>query len=82
MIVGFFYLAHNLPSSTARPLERPGWIISHLAALAQIMIGDDARHHGFPDRYRTDADTGVVTALGADFGLGAVAIDGAARSQD
>src|SRR5260370_28008559 len=54
----------------------------HLPAMAQKMVGEHARHHGFADRHRTDADAWVVPALGHDVGVGAVAIHGAARRQD
>ena len=51
--------------------------LADLAALAQIVIGDDARHHGFANRHRPDADARVVAAGGGNVGLVAVAVDGA-----
>src|SRR4051812_19740459 len=57
-------------------------ISAHLAALAKEMIGEYARHHRFADRHRANADAGVVTALGHDIGVGAVAVHGAARRED
>src|SRR6266702_996468 len=62
--------------------KRPWRRLADLAAVAQIMIGDDAGNHRFPDRYRADADARIVAPLGYDLGLAAVAIDGAARGQD
>jgi hypothetical protein len=50
--------------------------------MTQIMIGDDAGNHRLPDRYRANADTGVVPALGDDLGLAAVAVDRPPRRQD
>jgi hypothetical protein len=46
------------------------------------MIRDHACHHRFADGDSPDADAWVVTALGHDFGLVAVAIDRAARRED
>src|SRR5262245_17953932 len=53
-----------------------------LSTLAEIVVGDDACHHGFADRDRADADAGIVAALGDDLGLLAVAVDRAPRRQD
>jgi hypothetical protein len=55
---------------------------THLPAMAQKMIGQHAGHHGLADRHRADADAGVVAALGHDVGVGALAIDRAARRQN
>src|SRR3984957_3244323 len=46
------------------------------------MVRDHARHHGFPDGYGANVDAWIVAALGRDFGLVAVAVDGAARGED
>src|SRR5580693_3759670 len=46
------------------------------------MIRDHARHHGLADRHGADADARIVAALGRDFGLVAVTVDGAARGKD
>src|SRR6202158_1029334 len=46
------------------------------------MIREHAGKHRFPERYRADADAGVVASFGHDLGLAAVAVDGAARGQD
>ena len=48
-----------------------------LAPMAQIMVGEHARHHSLADRHRADADAGVVAAFGDDLGLAPVAVDGA-----
>jgi len=50
--------------------------------MTQIMVREDARHHGFADRYRPDADAWVMTALGDDVGVVAVAVDGFAWLQN
>src|SRR5882672_12080472 len=68
--------------STSRLLEGPFRALAHLGALTQIMVGDHARHHGLADRHRTNADARIVASLGADLGLVAEAIDGAAWRQD
>src|ERR1700722_5120850 len=62
--------------------KRPAWRIADLGALAQIMVRDHASEHGFPDRHRANADTGVVTALGRDLALRAETIDRAAGRED
>src|SRR5271154_1753274 len=54
-----------------RPIDR----LADLAAMAQILVGDDAGDHRLADRHRADADAGVVAALGRDFGLAAVTVD-------
>ncbi len=46
------------------------------------MIGQHAGHHGLSHRHRADAHAGVVAAFGQDVGIGAAAIDGAARRQN
>src|SRR5208283_3255815 len=56
--------------------------LADLAAMTQIMIGDDACHHGFADRHGADADTRIVAPFSRYFGLAAVAVDGAPRRQD
>jgi len=53
-----------------------------LAAMAQMMVGKHAGHHGFADRHCADADAGVVAALGDDVRLAAVAVDRQPRRQD
>ena len=50
--------------------------------MAQEMIGEDNRHHGFADRDGTDADARVVAAFGDDFSLVALRVDGFARRED
>ena len=62
--------------------ERPGGDFAHLAAMTQIVIGDDARHHGLADRHGADADAGIVAALGGDLGLRPIAVDGAPGRED
>src|ERR1700759_1375949 len=57
-------------------------ILTDLATMAEGMIRQHARHHGFADRPRADADAGVVTPLGHDIGVGPVAVHGAARRED
>src|SRR5215472_7328447 len=61
--------------------ERPCRRLAHLPALTQIVVGDDACHHGLADRHRANADTGVVPPLGADIGLGTIPVNRAARSE-
>src|SRR3546814_10053875 len=39
-----------------------------LRPVQQFMVGEDERHHRFDHRRATDADTGVVAALGDDVG--------------
>src|ERR1700722_3043123 len=46
------------------------------------MIRDHARHHGLADGHGADADAWIVAALGRDFGLVAVAVDGTARGEN
>src|SRR3982074_1218295 len=58
--------------------ERPGGRLAHLPAMTQIVIGDDARHHGLADRHGANADAGVVAPLGGDLGLRPMAADGGA----
>src|SRR6266566_3693329 len=53
-----------------------------LPAMSEKMIGQHAGHHGLADRHRADADAGVVAALGRNVGVGALAVDRAARRQD
>src|SRR3954470_18594271 len=57
-------------------------MLADLSAMAQEMIGQHARYHCLPDRDRANADAGIVTALGHDVGVGAVAVHGAARRED
>src|ERR1041385_7454050 len=64
---------------SCRLLEWPGRPVADLRSVTQIMVGEHARHHGFADRDRADADAGVVAALGYDLGLVAEAVDGLAR---
>src|SRR5215831_2760282 len=72
----------TLIGSRLRSLKRPRWAFAHLSAMAQIVIGEHARHHGLADRHRPDADARVMAAAGGDLRLAAVAVDGAARRQD
>src|SRR5262245_28642465 len=67
---------------TCRLAERPGRRVAHLPALAQIMVGDHACHHGLADRHRTDADARIVAALGRHLGFAAVAIHRLPRGED
>ena len=41
----------------------------HWRAVAQQVVGEHDRHHGFADRHGTDADTRIVAALGDDLRL-------------
>src|SRR5579872_3992406 len=50
--------------------------------MAQIVIGDHARHHGFADRDRANTDARIVSAGRDDLRVMPVAIDGAAGSED
>jgi len=50
------------PVSARQRLRGPRRRPADLAALAQIMIGDNAGHHRLADRHRTDADARVVAA--------------------
>jgi hypothetical protein len=50
-----------------------------LAAMSQIMVGNGAGDHRLADRHRPDADARIVTSLGDDIDLAALAVDGAAR---
>src|SRR5262245_54629510 len=70
-------LAHSHSGTCERPCRR----LAHLPALTQIVIGDDACHHGLADRHRANADTGVVPPLGADIGLDTIPVNGAAGSK-
>src|SRR6185437_5613142 len=65
-----------------RRRKRPCRRLADLAAMAQIVIGDHARHHGLADRHGANADTWVVTSGRPDFGIVALAIDGGARYRD
>src|SRR3954451_4017231 len=56
--------------------------LADLAAMPEKMIGEHAGHHGFADRHRANADARVVTPLGHDVGIGAVAVHGPARGED
>src|SRR5262249_58448452 len=62
--------------------ERPDRALAELGALAQIVIGDHARHHGLADWHGANADAGIVPALGGDLGLAAEAVDRAPRIED
>lgn len=57
-------------------------VLSALRAMAKQMIGQNKRHHCFADRNRTNADAGIVAALGDDVRLMARRVDGVARRQD
>src|SRR5215471_739084 len=56
----------TLIGSRLRSLKRPRWAFAHLSAMAQIVIGEHARHHGLADRHRPDADARVMAAAGGD----------------
>src|ERR1043166_6541981 len=62
--------------------EWPGRPIPDLPALTQIMVGNDARHHGLADRHGADAEARIMPARGYDFALPAIAVDGAAGGQN
>src|SRR3954447_22893095 len=47
--------------------KRPGAARADLAAMAQIVVGEDAGDHRLADRHGADADAGVVATLGLDF---------------
>jgi hypothetical protein len=47
-----------------RDARRLAYHIATLRAMAQGMIHQDQRQHGFGNRRRTDANTGVVTPFG------------------
>src|SRR5829696_2840319 len=51
-------------------------------AVAQQVVGQDARRHRFADRHAADADAGVVAAVRLDLDLVAVGVDRAHRLQD
>src|SRR5229473_6584431 len=55
---------------------------AHLRAVAQRVVGQYARHHGFADRDSADADARVMPALGRDLGVVAGDVDGFARRED
>jgi hypothetical protein len=50
--------------------------------MAQEMICEDNRHHGFTDRDGADSDARIVATLRDDFSLVALRVDGFARRQD
>ncbi len=56
--------------------------LTHLGAVAQKVIGQDAGHHRLTDRDGADADAGIVTAFGRNLVVLSVARDGPARGQD
>src|SRR5450631_4878975 len=70
---------NELSPSHLTPSLPPGRAATHLPPMPQKMIGQHAGHHGLADRHRADSHTGVVAALCQDVGVGALAIDGAAR---
>jgi len=53
-----------------------------LAAVTQHRVGQHTRHHRFAHGRCANADARIVSALGADLGIGAAAIDRAARRED
>src|SRR5229473_2311482 len=65
-----------------RGRKRPAWRVANLAAMSEIMIRRDARHHGLADGHCPDPDAWIVPALGDDIDLVAVAVDGAPRGED
>src|SRR3954447_1614435 len=67
-------------SMTALLWKRP--LLPDLSAMPEELICQHAGHHGFADWHGADADAGIVAAFGDDFGVGAAAIDGAARRED
>src|SRR5216683_2210035 len=72
------------PTAAKKPIttRRMPSDISGQRAMAQQMIGEDARHHRLAHRDGADADAGVVPAMGRDLDLVAVDIDGAQRVED
>src|ERR1700712_3782537 len=56
-------------SQSVMSLSSKACTSADLAAVAQEMIGEHARHHGFADRQRANADAGIVTPLGHDVGV-------------
>src|SRR5882757_4012424 len=69
-------------SSTTHITPLAIWGVADLAAVTQIMIGKDASHHGFADRYGTDADTRIMPAFGDDLGFAALIVDRGARIEN
>ncbi len=53
-----------------------------LSAMPQKMIGEHTGDHCLADRHCANADTGIVTSLGQDLGLGTRAVDRTPRRQD
>src|SRR5262249_27155803 len=70
------------PRAPAGEAHRGSGLPPDLPAVPQKMIGQHAGHHGFADRDRANADTRVVTPLGDDVGLAALAVDSLTRRQD
>src|SRR5206468_1223792 len=57
-------------------------LLPDLPAMAQIVIGQHAGHHGLRHGHGADADAGIVAALGDEVQLGAVARHRATRGKD
>jgi hypothetical protein len=53
-----------------------------LRLVAKGVIGQDQRRHGFPDRRRSNADAGIMPAMGGDFRLVEIAVQRASRNAD
>src|SRR5262245_12044183 len=53
-------------------LERPCHSLADLATMHQIVVGEHARHHGFPDRHGTNTDAWIVTPGSDDIGVVAI----------
>src|SRR5438105_12484826 len=51
-------------------------------AIAQQVIGEHNGHHRLADRYGTDADAGIVSAMRLDLDLVTLAVDRAHRLRD
>ena len=43
--------------------------LADLATVHQVLVRQDAGHHGLADRHGADADAGIVAALGDDLGV-------------
>ena len=50
--------------------------------MAQHMVSEHTSHHRFGNRDGSDANAGVVAALGRDLGLFAKGVDGLSRGQN
>jgi len=55
---------------------------AHLAAVAQIGVGQDAGRHGLDNRNRPKPDTGIVSTLGAQVDFVTGFIERAPKGQD